>query len=110
MNRIVIAAAAACALSACAVNQQSLAAGERYNWRCDGEKEFSVRYAAGSAEVYASGQTFNLAATEEGQYSNGTVTYAHGGGRAYLVGAYNGPFENCDRVSGPGDRSWWRFW
>jgi hypothetical protein len=110
MNRIVIALATACALGACANTQQSLAEGERYNWRCDGDKEFSLRYAAGNAEVYASGQTHNLPPTGEGQYSNGTVTFSESGGSASLNGAYGGPFENCHRASGAGDRSWWRFW
>lgn len=112
MKRFFLVLAAACALGACAVNQQSLAEGERFNWACDGGKAFSLRYAAGNAEVYASGQTYNLppVAGQPGQYSNGAVTYVEQGGGALLNGAYNGPFERCHRASGPGDRSWWRFW
>lgn len=110
MKRIVIAMAAVCALGACAVNQQSLAEGERFNYRCGADKEFSLRYAAGNAEVYAGGETHNLPRVSEGEYSNGTVTLIQRGGSAALAGAYNGPFENCRRASGAGDRSWWRFW
>jgi hypothetical protein len=112
MRNLFIVAAAALTLGACAVNQQSLAEGERYNWRCDDAKAFSLRYAAGQAEVYASGQTHTLApvADHVGQYSNGNVSFTQDDGRASLTGVFNGPFENCRRASGPGDGSWWRFW
>jgi len=110
MKRMLI--AAALALGACANSSQSLAEGERYNWRCNDDKAFSLRYAAGAAEVYASGQTYNLppVSGQTGQYSNGTVSFVEQGGGAFLSGAYNGPFENCHRASGAGDRSWWKFW
>jgi hypothetical protein len=111
MKKLVF-AAAAIALGACANTQQSLAEGERTNWRCDDGKAFSLRYAAGNAEVYASCQTYALppAPGQSGQYATSDVNFTQNGGRASLTGVYNGPFENCRRASGPGDRSWWRFW
>ena len=111
MSRRFIALAAMLALAACANSAQSLAEGERMNWSCAGDKGFSLRYAAGGAEIYASGQTYTLPrASEPRRYSNGTVDYVEGPGGASLTGVHNGPFENCTRVSGAGDRSWWRFW
>jgi hypothetical protein len=89
---------AALALSACS-SASSLSEGERLNWRCAGDKEFSLRFAAGAAEVYAAGQTYNLppVAGAVGRYSNGAVEYVESSGGATLTGAYGGPYENCRR-------------
>lgn len=84
------------ALAACS-SAHSLGEGERLGWRCDGGKGFSLRYAAGAAEVYAAGQTHRLAQTGDGVYSNGAVTYSETDG-ASLTGAYGGPYENCHRT------------
>ena len=93
MRKIVIAGVALMALAGCV--SHNFAEGKRTNYRCDADKEFSLRYVAGMAEVYASGQTHQLAATGADQYSNGAVTLTQSGGRASLTGIYNGPFENC---------------
>jgi hypothetical protein len=90
------------ALSACV--SHNFAEGNRTNWRCAADKEFSLREVAGAVEVYASGQTYRLMPTGEGAYSNGAVTYSVDGGRATLTGASGGPFEDCRR------RGSLRFW
>jgi|CXWL01.1.fsa_nt_gi hypothetical protein len=83
-------------LAACG-SAQSLSEGERLNWRCDGGKSFSLRYAAGAAEVFAAGQTHALPRTDQNTYSNGAVTYSETNG-ATLTGAPGGPYENCHRT------------
>jgi hypothetical protein len=101
MGKIVFAGVALMALAGCV--SHNFAEGNRTEYRCDGGKEFSLRYVAGMAEVYASGQTHQLAATGEDQYSNGEVTLTNSRGRASLAGVYNGPFENC---RGRASQSW----
>jgi hypothetical protein len=86
---------AALTLSACV--SHNFREGARTNLRCDGDKEFSLRHVAGAVEIYASGQTLLLQPSGEDVYSNGAVTYSADGGRATLTGAYNGPYENCQR-------------
>jgi hypothetical protein len=106
MRKMIVAGAALLALAGCV--SHNFAEGQRTNYRCDGDKEFSMRDVAGMAEVYASGQNHQLPATGEGQYSNGEVTYTESGGRASLTGLYNGPFENC---RGRAHNSWLpNFW
>jgi hypothetical protein len=107
MKRLVVVAALV-ALSACQ-SAGGLNEGQRINWRCAGDKEFSLRTVANGVEVFAAGQTHRLdpVAGVEGQYSNGTVTYAEAGGRATLTGVYGGPYENCERRRS----DWWfDFW
>lgn len=74
--------------------------GERQTWRCAGDKEFSLRRAADAIEAYASGQTFRLTPSSEGEYSDGTATYSVDHDRASLTGVYGGPFENCRQRNG----------
>jgi hypothetical protein len=100
--------AALLALGAC-VSGAGNAEGQRTNWRCAGDKEFSLRDVANGVEVYAAGQTHRLdpVAGAGRQYSNGVVTYAEDGGRATLTGVYGGPYENCERRRS----DWWfDFW
>ena len=107
MKRLVV-AAALIALGACQSTQE-LREGQRLNWRCAGDKEFSLRHVSNGVEVFASGQTHRLdpVAGAEEQYSNGAVTYAETGDRATLTGVYGGPFENCQRRRS----DWWfDFW
>lgn len=88
---------AALALSACV--SHNFSEGQRTNFRCDGDKEFSTRRVDPAIEVYASGATHRLEPAGEGQYrsADGSVTYASAGGGVTLSGIYNGPFENCRR-------------
>jgi hypothetical protein len=97
-------AAALAALSACQ-SAGGLNEGERLTWRCAVDKQFSLRTVANGVEVFAAGQTHRLdpVAGVEGQYSNGTVTYAEAGGRATLTGVFGGPYENCQRRRS----DWW---
>jgi len=103
MKKLVVVAALA-ALGAC-VSGAGNAEGQRTNWQCAGDKEFSLRHVGNGIEVFAAGQTtrLDLVAGADGQYSNGTVTYAEDGGRATLTGVYGGPYENCSRKRG----DWW---
>jgi hypothetical protein len=100
MRRTILLCAALAALAACQ-STQSANEGQRLNWRCAGDKAFSLRHVPGAIEVYASGQTNRLepVAGAEGQYrsADGAVTYAETGGHASLTGVYDGPFENCRR-------------
>lgn len=102
MIRSLLLGAALLALAACQ-SAQNLNEGERLNWRCDGGKDFSLRYAAGAPEIYVSGQTHRLppvpGAEGERRYSDGAATYIEADGRASLTGVHNGPFENCRRAS-----------
>lgn len=102
MKKSILLSVALLALTACV--SHNFAEGRRENWRCDGDKEFSLRQVPGAIELYASGATHRLTPSGEGAYSNGTVTYAANGGRATLTGVHNGPFENCRRRGGL------RFW
>lgn len=102
MKKSILLSAALFALGGCV--SHDFAAGRRENWRCDADKEFSLRHVAGAVEVYASGATHRLLPSGEGAYSNGAVTYAVDGGRATLTGPSSGPFENCRR------RGSLRFW
>lgn len=92
---ILVAALGAMALSGCV--SHNFREGERSNYRCAGGEEFSLRRVAGNIEVFAAGQTYTLAPSGDGAYSNGTVTFTRGG-RASLTGAYGGPYENCRRT------------
>jgi hypothetical protein len=96
-------AAALSALGACASHADS--EGQRTNWRCAGDKDFSLRHVSNGVEVFAAGQTHRLdpVAGAEGQYSNGTVSYSEAGGSATLTGVYGGPYENCQRKRS----DWW---
>jgi len=89
--------ASALTLAACVTHDFN--EGRRTNWRCDGDKRFSLREVAGTVEVYASGQTHRLSPAGDGVYSSGAITYTVQRGRASLTGVYNGPFENCRRTS-----------
>ncbi len=96
MKRTLVLLASLATLAACS-SAHGLREGERLSWRCDGDTEFSLRYAAGNVEVFASGQTHYLSPTGDGVYSNGTVTYSEADG-ASLTGAPGGPYENCNRT------------
>lgn len=107
MKRLVV-SAALLALTACASSAGN-AEGERTNWRCAGDKEFSLRRVSNGVEVFAAGQTHRLdpVAGAEGRYSNGNVTYTENGGRTTLTGVFGGPYENCQRRRS----DWWfDFW
>ncbi len=105
-KRSMLVTAALVALAACQ-GTRNLDEGRRANWRCEAGKEFSLRRVGGAIEVYVSGQTHRLEPGQgEGQYTNGTVTYAEDGGRATLTGVYNGPLENCQRRSAWLPRLW----
>jgi len=101
-------AAAILALGACASTAGN-AEGERTNWRCAGDKEFSLRHVSNGVEVFVAGQTHRLdpVAGADGQYSNGNVTYTENGGSATLTGVFGEPYENCQRKRS----NWWfDFW
>jgi hypothetical protein len=101
-------AAAILALGACASTAGN-AEGERTNWRCAGDKEFSLRHVSNSVEVFVAGQTHRLdpVAGADRQYSNGNVTYTENGGRPTLTGVFGEPYENCQRKRS----DWWfDFW
>ncbi|MBY0567049.1 MAG: hypothetical protein K2P70_07050 [Hyphomonadaceae bacterium] len=95
MKKLII-IAGALMLSACV--SHNFSEGRRAEWRCAGDKEFSLREVAGAVEVYAGGQTNRLTPNGERSYSNGTVTYSVDRGRATLTGASGGPYENCSRA------------
>jgi hypothetical protein len=107
MKRVLVVAAALLVLSACQ-SAGGLSEGERLNWRCAADKDFSLRHVPSGIEVFAAGQTYRLdPVAGADQYSNGVVTYVEDGGRATLTGAYGGPFENCQRRLS----DWWfDFW
>ncbi len=102
--KTLVAAAAILALAACASTGGN-AEGERTNWRCAGDKDFSLRRVSNGVEIFAAGQTHRLdpVAGAEGQYTNGTVSYAETGGSATLTGVFGGPYENCQRKRS----DWW---
>ena len=107
MKRLVVAAAIV-GLAASA-SMSGNAEGERTNWRCAGDKEFSLRHVSNGVEVFAAGQTHRLdpVAGAERQYSNGNVTYTENGGSATLTGVFGEPYENCQRKRS----DWWfDFW
>jgi hypothetical protein len=107
MKRLIVVAALV-ALGACASTAGN-AEGQRLNWRCAGDKEFSLRNVSDGVEVFVAGQTHRLdpVAGAEGQFSNGVVTYAEAGGRASLAGVFGEPYENCQRKRS----DWWfDFW
>jgi hypothetical protein len=107
MKRLVVAAAIV-GLAACASTSGN-AEGERTNWRCAGDKEFSLRHVSDGVEVFVAGQTHRLdpVAGAERQYSNGNVTYTENGGSATLAGVFGEPYENCQRKRS----NWWfDFW
>jgi hypothetical protein len=95
MKKLII-IAGALMLSACVSHDFS--EGRRAEWRCAGDKEFSLREVAGAVEVYAGGQTNRLTPNGERTYSDGTVTYSVDRGRATLTGVSGGPYENCSRA------------
>jgi hypothetical protein len=100
--------AALLALGACQ-SAGGLDEGERLNWRCAGDKEFSLRNVSDGVEVFVAGQTHRLdpVAGAERQYSNGNVTYTENGGSATLTGVFGEPYENCRRKRS----DWWfDFW
>lgn len=101
MKKLVV-VAALLALGAC-VSGAGNAEGQRENYRCAGDKEFSLRHVSNGVEVFAAGQTQRLdpVAGAEGQYSNGTVTYTEAS--RTLTGVFGGPYENCQRQRG----DWW---
>lgn len=105
MKRSLLLGAALLALAACQ-SAQSLNEGERLNYRCANDRDFSLRNVSDAIEVYAAGETHRLGrvASEDGRaYSNGEVTYTEDGGRATLTGVYGGPHENCQRRAS----DWW---
>lgn len=104
MKRSFVVAAALLALGACQ-STSGLSEGERTNWECAGEKDFSLRRVSYGIEVFAAGQTYRLdpVAGAEGQYSNGTVTLTEAGGNTTLAGVTGGPFESCERKRS----DWW---
>ncbi len=85
------------ALSACNGGLSGLR-GERLDWRCDAGTAFSIRINAQTeqAEVFAAGRIYRLDHVGTG-YSNGQVRYFEQDGVASLVGAYGGPYNNCNR-------------
>ena len=100
--------AALLALGACQ-SAGGLDEGERLNWRCAGDKEFSLRNVSDGVEVFVAGQTHRLdpVADAQRQYSNGNVTYTENGGSATLTGVFGEPYENCRRKRS----DWWfDFW
>jgi len=104
MRRWMVIAAALLALGGCQ-SASALSEGERLNWRCAGDKEFSLRRVSNGVEVFAAGQTHRLdpVAGAGRQYSNGAVTYVEAGARTTLTGVYGGPYENCRQRRG----DWW---
>lgn len=102
MRKMILLGAALLTLAACQ-SAQNLSEGERLNWRCANDKEFSLRFAAGAAEVYAAGETHRLPRIDDGVYSNGAVTYTEAGGDTSLIGIHDGPYESCARRAG----DWW---
>ena len=105
MKRLVMAAAL---LALCACQSAASREGERVNWRCANDQDFSLRYVPSGIEVFAGGQTYRLDPVAGGEgYSNGAVTYAENNSHATLTGANGGPYENCQRRLG----DWWfDFW
>lgn len=107
MKRLVI-AAALLALGACQ-SAGGMREGERLNWRCADEQDFSLRHVPSGIEVFAGGQTYRLEAVagSDDQYSNGVVTYVEANSHATLTGANGGPYENCQQRL----NDWWfDFW
>ncbi|MBC7768639.1 MAG: hypothetical protein H7124_07610 [Phycisphaerales bacterium] len=106
MTRSLILGAALLALAACQ-SASSINEGERLNWACANDKEFSLRSVDAAIEIHAAGQTHRLepAAGAQGArtFSNGALTYAESGGRASLTGFHDGPYENCARQRS----DWW---
>jgi hypothetical protein len=97
MIRTILLSTALLSLAACA--SYSTAEGQRFNYRCDGDKAFSYRRVPNAIEVFAAGQTIRLEGAD-GAYTNGTVSYAESGGRGTLTGANGGPYDNCRRRGG----------
>lgn len=97
MIRTILLSTALLTLAACA--SYSTAEGRRFNFRCEGGKEFSYRRVPGAIEMFAAGQTIRLEGAD-GNYTNGAVTYAESGGRGTLTGANGGPYDNCRRRGG----------
>jgi membrane-bound inhibitor of C-type lysozyme len=98
MKKLLLAAALATALAACAT--ASGPSGPRMDWRCDGGAAFSARISSSGAEVFAGGQVYNLPHVQGAsgaRYSNGAVEYWERGGEATLSGAHGGPYNNCRR-------------
>ena len=95
MKELVLAAALALTVSACA----TASVGGRVDWRCDGGSAFSVRIkSTGRAEVFAGGRVYDLPHVESltgARYSDGTVEYMERAGEATLTGARGGPYANC---------------
>lgn len=107
MKRLMI-VAALLALGACQ-SAGGMREGERLQWRCAAEQNFSLRHVPSGIEVFAAGQTHRLfpVAGADGQFSNGAVTYAENNSRATLTGANGGPYENCQQRL----NDWWfDFW
>ena len=105
MMRPMLLSAVLLALTACQ-SARNLDEGQRLNWRCANDKEFSLRNVGESIEVYAAGETHRLepVAIENGRsYSNGAVTYTESGGNTSLTGIYGGPYESCSRQRS----DWW---
>ena len=104
MKKTALLSVALIALAGCVSHDFS--EGERTNFRCAGDKEFSYREVAGALEVFAGGETTRLAPAGEG-YANERVTLVESGGGATLTGAIGGPYENCRRQRS----TWWfDFW
>lgn len=99
MTRSLLLGAALLALTACQ-SAGNLNEGQRLNWSCANDKEFSLRAVGDAVEVYAAGETNRLepVAADNGRaYSNGEITYVENGGRATLSGIHGGPYESCSR-------------
>ena len=105
MKKSALLSVALLALAGCVSHDFS--EGERTNFRCAGDKEFSYREVGSAREVFAGGETTRLAPTGDGQYANERVTLIENGGGATLTGANGGPYESCRRRRG----DWWfDFW
>jgi hypothetical protein len=101
MKKSVFLAVSLLALGGCV--SHNFEEGERTNYRCAGDKEFSYREVAGALEVFAGGETNRLTRSTDGQWANERVTLSESGGGATLTGAIGGPYENCRRRAS----NWW---
>ena len=95
MKRAIFIFAASLALGGCV--SHNFSEGQRTNYRCDGDREFSTRRVEPAIEVYAGGTTHRLEASGDGQFrsEDGSVTFDANAGT--LSGVYQGPYQNCRR-------------
>jgi hypothetical protein len=101
MKKSALLAVALLALGGCV--SHNFSEGERTNYACAGDKEFSYREVAGALEVYAGGETNRLTPAADGQWANERVALVESGGGATLTGANGGPYDQCRRKQS----DWW---